>query len=39
VGVEILRDGSLDAMENDTQWLADQEILDELEGLDFEIEY
>jgi len=39
VGVEILRDGSLDAMENDTQWLADQEIIDELDGLDFEIEY
>jgi hypothetical protein len=39
VGVEILRDGSLDAMESDPQWLADQELLSEIEGLDFEIEF
>lgn len=39
VGVEILRDGSLDAMESDPQWLADQELLKEIEGLDFDIEF
>ncbi|MGB1929111.1 MAG: hypothetical protein ACPHO8_07370 [Mariniblastus sp.] len=39
VGVEILRDGSLDAMENDPQWLADQELLNELEDLDFDIDF
>ncbi|MDA7858561.1 hypothetical protein N9B31_04985 [Mariniblastus sp.] len=39
MGVEILRDGSLDAMENDPQWIADQELLEELEELDFDIEF
>ncbi|MGI9494499.1 MAG: hypothetical protein ACR2NK_00470 [Mariniblastus sp.] len=39
VGIEILRDGSLDAMENDPQWLADQEMLEGLEDLEFDIEF
>ncbi|GEM_PF-1548885 len=39
VGIEILRDGSLDAMENDPQWLADQEMLEGLGDLEFDIEF
>ena len=39
VGVEILRDGSLDAMESDPQWMADQELLKENEDLNFDIDF
>ena len=39
VGVEILRDGSLDAMESDPQWMADQELLKEIEELNFDIDF
>jgi hypothetical protein len=39
VGVEILRDGSLDAMESDPQWMADQELLKEIEDLNFDIDF
>ena len=39
VGVEILRDGSLDAMESDPQWMADQELLKEIQDLNFDIDF